>query len=47
MSEIALRRIENRVLNAFYRHHHDHWLRENLAAMLEAAEIIERQLELW
>lgn len=47
MTEIALRRIENRVLNAFYKYDHDHWLQENLAAMFSAAENIEHQLALW
>jgi hypothetical protein len=47
MSEIALRRIENRVLNAFYKRSHSHWLQEHLAAMFSAVDDIEDQLELW
>lgn len=45
MSEIALRRIENRVLNAFYKQKHHHWT--NIADMINAANQVEAQLDAW
>ncbi|KFY90886.1 hypothetical protein V500_04905 [Pseudogymnoascus sp. VKM F-4518 (FW-2643)] len=47
LSEIALRRIENRILNAFYKEDHQHWLQMDLAIMVSAAEEIEAQMESW
>ncbi|KAG4436538.1 hypothetical protein IFR05_007976 [Cadophora sp. M221] len=47
LSEIALRRIENRVLNAFYKEDHPHWLQTDLSVMIAAAEDIEMQMETW
>lgn len=47
LSEIALRRIENRILNAFYKDDHQHWLQMDLAIMVSAAEEIEAQMESW
>ncbi|KAH6718437.1 hypothetical protein BKA61DRAFT_302044 [Leptodontidium sp. MPI-SDFR-AT-0119] len=47
LSEIALRRIENRVLNAFYTEDHPRWLQTDLSVMIAAAEDIELQMETW
>ncbi|PVH85961.1 hypothetical protein DL98DRAFT_511047 [Cadophora sp. DSE1049] len=47
LSEIALRRIENRVLNAFYTEDHQYWLQMDLSVMMSAAEDIEIQMETW
>lgn len=47
LSEIALRRIENRVLNAFYKEDHQYWLHMDLSVMMNAAEDIEIQMETW
>jgi len=47
LSEIALRRIENRILNVFYKKDHQHWLQMDLATMVSAAEEIEAQMESW
>ena len=47
LSEIALRRIENRVLNAFYKEDHQYWLHTDLSVMMSAAEDIEIQMETW
>jgi hypothetical protein len=47
LSEIALRRIENRVLNTFYKEDHYSWTRTNIDDMITAATNVEEQLELW
>ncbi|KAH6695663.1 hypothetical protein F5X68DRAFT_258227 [Plectosphaerella plurivora] len=47
LSEIALRRIENRVLNTFYKEDHHSWTRTNVEDMISAAMTIEDQIELW
>ncbi|KAH7384711.1 hypothetical protein BKA64DRAFT_711831 [Cadophora sp. MPI-SDFR-AT-0126] len=47
LSEIALRRIENRVINAFYIEDHQHWLHMDLSVMMSAAGDIENQMETW
>lgn len=47
LSEIALRRIENRVLNAFYKEDPRHWVQMDLAVMISAAQEIESQMETW
>lgn len=47
LSEIALRRIENRVLNTFYREDHYTWSSVNMQVMINAAEDIEGQLTAW
>ncbi|KAH6989939.1 hypothetical protein EDB80DRAFT_587984 [Ilyonectria destructans] len=47
LSEIALRRIENRVLNAFYGEEHYSWTRMDVEPMVSAATSIEHQLAIW
>lgn len=47
LSEIAVRRIENRMLCAFYKFDHNSWSKMGLATMICAAEEIEAQLETW
>lgn len=47
LSEIALRRIENRVLNTFYKEDHSSWARTSIEDLLSVAMAIEEQLELW
>ena len=47
LSEIALRRIENRVLNTFYTQDYKTWSLGNLASMIMAAEELESQLSRW
>ena len=47
LSEIALRRIQNRVLNAFYRQDHRSWAQMNMSDMISIAENIETQLTIW
>ncbi|EKD14457.1 hypothetical protein MBM_07178 [Drepanopeziza brunnea f. sp. 'multigermtubi' MB_m1] len=45
LSEISLRRIQNRVLNAFYKEDHQHWLQMDPASMISVAEEIEAQVD--
>ena len=47
LTEIALRRILNRVLHYFYREDNDSWLRMNMYEMVSTAEDLEVQLESW
>ncbi|PVH79103.1 hypothetical protein DL98DRAFT_461561 [Cadophora sp. DSE1049] len=47
LSEIGLRRIENCVLNTFYKEDHQHWVQMDLACMTTAAREIEAQTETW
>ena len=47
LGEIALRRIENRVLNVFYKEDHHSWSRMDIETMIYAAEDIEAQLAIW
>jgi hypothetical protein len=47
LSEIALRRIENRVLNTFYKEDHRCWSQVNIQRMIIDAKDIEAQLAIW
>ncbi|TPX11446.1 uncharacterized protein E0L32_007865 [Thyridium curvatum] len=47
LSEIALRRIQNRVLNAFYKQDHESWARMGVERMASIASGIEDQLAIW
>lgn len=47
LSEIALRRIANRVLNTFYREEHQSWLTMDISAMVGMAADLMRQLDQW
>ncbi|KAK5199920.1 hypothetical protein LTR92_000461 [Exophiala xenobiotica] len=47
LSEIALRRIQNRVLHAFYRDGPHTWSRNNIFDMARSAASFEVQLEAW
>jgi hypothetical protein len=47
LSEIALRRIQNRVLHAFYRDGPHTWSRNNIFDMARSAASFEMQLEAW
>lgn len=47
LSEIALRRLENRTLNAFYKTDQSAWLSTDLQVLINAAEDIEARLTSW
>jgi len=47
LSEIALRRIENHILNTFYRADHSSWTQVDLEDLISAATSIEDQLAIW
>lgn len=47
LSEIALRRIENHILNTFYRADHSSWTQVDVEEMISAAISIEDQLAIW
>ncbi|KAH8801414.1 hypothetical protein F5884DRAFT_513774 [Xylogone sp. PMI_703] len=47
LSEIALRRIENRILNMFYKADHHSWTQMDVEGMISAATSIEDQLAIW
>jgi hypothetical protein len=47
LSEIALRRIGNRVLNAFYREECQQWMNMNVESLLKVAEEFFQMLEQW
>lgn len=47
LSEIALRRLENHILNTFYRADHSSWTQVNIKDLVCAATSIEEQLEIW
>jgi hypothetical protein len=47
LSEIALRRIGNRVLNHFYQDGHKSWTKESLESLMKAAREFLRQLNQW
>lgn len=47
LSEIALRRIENQILNTFYRADHSSWTQVDAQSLICAATSIEEQLETW
>lgn len=47
LSEIALRRIQNRVLNAFYRQDPTSWAQMNVRDMISIVGDIETQLNIW
>lgn len=47
LSEIALRRIENHILNTFYRADHTSWRQMDVQDLISAATSIEDQLAIW
>lgn len=47
LTEITLRRIVNRILNAFYAQGYEGWTRDTICFMAKAAGEFERQLEEW
>lgn len=47
LSEIALRRIENQILNTFYRADHSSWTQMDVEGLVSAATSIEDQLAIW
>lgn len=47
LSEIALRRIENQILNTFYRADHNSWTQMDVEGLISAATSIEDQLAIW